>query len=139
MTKITLVLPNPNCSRTSKQQKEAIADFIEDIINNGPHTDSQLKHLKIPKSWNKKAEGTIQVKNVYTKNCMIFITAEITKKLEERNIMFFVNSFRPIAQMYMMKSAPLNIQHINFGDIGVKQYNGKYRWTEWAWPQGVQE
>lgn len=139
-TDVTIVLADPNCVKTSKQQKKAIAGFIENVINTGPRTDAQLKELGIDKSWNKVVKGlTLKVKSVYTKKCKIFLSVEITKKLDQSDAMGFLNAFKPQTKLNMMKLAPANIRHINFQNMGIKQHLKNGMWVSWNWPQGIKE
>ena len=89
----TVVLSETNCTRTSADQKTAIKKYIEDVINRGSLNAQQLKELGLSKDWNDKTRTfTIKVKDVKTKNCLIYVTGVLMGKNIDGNQ--FLNRFK---------------------------------------------
>ena len=131
---VTLVLSD--CKRTSADQKLAIKKYVEAVINRGSHTSAQLKQLGLPSDWNTKKPFTFKVSDVKTKDCFIYVTGVLSGKELNHEMIGnkFLNSFKPKANLKVIRPVPESISHIKFDSMGLKMETGLFQFMSWNWP-----
>lgn len=134
MKDLTILLFEPNCKRTTAEQKRAVAKYIEDMINSS-HTSEQRKELQIPKSW--KSPFSIKVHEVKMKNCFIYIKARLSKDMNDQVANQFLNRFKKSANLEQIRPVPEIISQINFESMGLKIELSKTHFQSWNWPANV--
>lgn len=137
MSRVTIVLSETHCKRTTAEQKAAIKKYIEAVINRGSHTTAQLKELNLPKDWNDKTrEFTIKVNDVKTKDCLIYVTGVLSGKELDNEMTGnkFLNSFKKSTNLNKIRPVPTIVSHINFSVMGLKMETSAFTYKSWNWP-----